>query len=511
MLSFLLLACAAAAALATVWASARRRAGLARAGGAGGAATLSEWAVGGRRFGSVMVFVLFAGENFTTFTLLGGAGWAYDKGVAAAYSSCYAALACLVGYWYLPKIWRRAKEQRCVSQSDYLRSAYDSKMLGALVTLVGVVAMVPYLALQLKGLSIIAYETSHRRIPLEAGAVAGAVLIASYAVLGGLRGAALTSIVKDAVVIVVVLGLGVWLPYRRYGGWGAVTSAVAAQHPEHLTLWPERGYGLTWFLTTVVLCALGAHMWPHLFASFFSAKDERNLRRTLAIAPFYGVATGTTLIIGFTALLALPALGSADADLAFLRLASAELPDPILGFVGATGLLTALVPGSVLATAIATALIRDGYANLRRGASEAELATAAKRLLPVVVVVALAFALAGGQTIVGLLLAGYAIVVQILPAVLGSVLPRPPFTRQGAAAGLVVGAALAATAPFAGADWKHLRAFLPEQLAEVNVGVVALAVNLLVAALVSAWTRREGPSAPDAAESADRPTGATTV
>ena len=508
MLSLLLLAGTAAAALATAWLTARRRADPARQ---GGAATLSEWAVGGRRFGAVMVFVLFAGENLTTFTLLGGAGWSYDKGVASAYSSCYAALACLASYWYLPKIWRHAKERRCVSQSDYLRSAYDSKTLGALVTLVGVVAMVPYLALQLKGLSIIAYETSHRRIPLEAGAVAGAALIAAYAVLGGLRGAALTSIVKDSVVIVVVLGLGVWLPYHLYGGWGAVTRAVAEQHPDHLALLPERGYGLTWFLTTVVLCSLGAHMWPHLFVSFFSAKDERNVRRTLTIAPFYGIATGTTLVIGFTALIALPPLGKGNEDLAFLRLAAAELPDPVLGLVGATGLLTALVPGSVLATAIATSLARDGYANLRPGASETELATAAKRLLPVVVVVALAFALAGGQTIVGLLLAGYAIVVQVFPAVLGSVLPRSPFTRHGVIAGLAVGAAFAATAPFVGVDWRHLRAFLPEQAAEINVGILALAANLVAAAVVSALTRSKKRPAPSSAATEDEPIRATAV
>ncbi|EFV12994.1 hypothetical protein HMPREF9336_02153 [Segniliparus rugosus ATCC BAA-974] len=492
-----MLAATAAAALGAVWLAARRR-----------AKDLSEWAVGGRSFGAVMVFVLFAGENFTTFTLLGAAGWAYDKGVAAVYSSCYAPLACVLSYWYLPKIWRYAKEHRSVSQSDYLRSAYRSKALGVIVTLVGVVAMVPYLALQLKGLAIIAHETSHQRISIEAGTIAGAALIAAYAVLGGLRGAALTSIVKDFVVIVVVLGVGVWLPYRLYGGWGGVTRAVASTHPEHLALWPDRGYGPVWFSTTVLLCALGAHMWPHLFASFFSAKDERNLRRTLATAPFYGIALVTTMVIGFTALVSLPPLGKGNEDLAFLRLAAAELPDPALGFVGATGLLTALIPGSVLATAIAASLARDGYANLRPDASEAGLARAAKWLLPVAVAFAAVFALAGGKTIVGLLLAGYAIVVQVFPAVLSSVLPRSPLTREGVVAGLLLGSALATAAPFVGGDWQHLRAFLPEQLAEVNVGVLALAANVLVAVAVSAWTRARRPPEPAVAEQTEaiRPT-----
>jgi SSS family solute:Na+ symporter len=483
MISLAMLFGTAAAALAAVWLAARRR-----------AKELSEWAVGSRSFGAVMVFVLFAGENFTTFTLLGGAGWAYDKGVAATYTWCYTPLACLVSYWYLPKIWRYAKAHRAVSQSDYLRLRYDSKTLGVLITLVGVVAMTPYLALQLKGLAIIAHEASRQQIPVGAGVIAGAALVAVYAVLGGLRGAALTSIVKDVAVVIVVLGVGVWLPYHLYGGPGPITRIVADQNPEHMVLGPDRGYGPAWFISTVLLCGLGAHMWPHLFASFFSARSEANLRRTLAAAPFYAVALATTLTIGFAALVALPPLGKGNEDLAFLRLVAAVLPDSVLGFVGAAGLLTALVPGAVLATTIATSLTRDGYANLRPEASESELARAAKWLLPIVVAVAAVFAFSGGQTIVGLLLAGYSIVAQAFPAVVGSVLPRNPFTLEGVVAGLVVGTALAIAAPFVGIDWRHCTAFLPEQLAEVNVGLVALTVNLLVATLVSLWTRKPRPT-----------------
>src|SRR5215212_9651781 len=114
--------------------------------------SLEQWSVGGRGFGAIFVFLLMAGEIYTTFTFLGGSGWAYGKGGPAFYILSYGCLAYILSYWMLPAIWRYAKEHRLVSQSDFFVSKYRSPNLGVLVSLVTVVAMVPYLALQFKGL-----------------------------------------------------------------------------------------------------------------------------------------------------------------------------------------------------------------------------------------------------------------------------------------------------------------------------------------------------------------------
>lgn len=114
---------------------------------------LEQWTVGGRGFGTIFVFVLLAGEIYTTFTFLGGSGFAYGRGAPAFYILCYGTLAYVLSYFLLPPIWRYAKDNRLYSQSDFFVSKYDSPTLGVIVALVDIVALIPYLVLQFKGLA----------------------------------------------------------------------------------------------------------------------------------------------------------------------------------------------------------------------------------------------------------------------------------------------------------------------------------------------------------------------
>src|SRR5690348_355752 len=130
----------------------------------GHAMTLEQWSVAGGGFGSVLVFVLMAGELYTTFTFLGGSGWAYGKGGPALYILCYLTLGYTLSYFLLPAIWRYAQGRRLVSQADYFVAKYESRALGVLVAVVSVAALIPYLVLQLKGLGIIVSEASYGTI-----------------------------------------------------------------------------------------------------------------------------------------------------------------------------------------------------------------------------------------------------------------------------------------------------------------------------------------------------------
>src|SRR4051794_15875972 len=126
--------------------------------------SLEQWSVGGRGFGTIFVFLLMAGEIYTTFTFLGGSGWAYGKGGPTYYILGYGCLAYIMSYWLLPAIWKYAKEKKLMSQSDFFVSKYKSPALGVFVSIVGVVALIPYLVLQLKGLGIIVSEASYGSI-----------------------------------------------------------------------------------------------------------------------------------------------------------------------------------------------------------------------------------------------------------------------------------------------------------------------------------------------------------
>src|SRR5579875_1155180 len=105
---------------------------------------LEQWSVGGRGFGILFVFLLLAGEIYTTFTFLGGSGWAYGTGGPAVYILAYGAVAYMLSYFMLPPIWRYAKEHKLISQPDYFNKRFNSRWMGILVSVVGVVAIIPY-------------------------------------------------------------------------------------------------------------------------------------------------------------------------------------------------------------------------------------------------------------------------------------------------------------------------------------------------------------------------------
>ena len=148
---------------------------------------LEQWSVGGRGFGTLFVFLLMAGEIYTTFTFLGGSGWAYGKGAPAFYILCYCPLAYVMSYFLLPPVWRYAKEHALVSQADFFVSKYRSPALGIVVSVVSVAAIVPYLVLQLRGLGIIVAETSYGAVSAEAAVWIGSAVLVTYVVISGVR------------------------------------------------------------------------------------------------------------------------------------------------------------------------------------------------------------------------------------------------------------------------------------------------------------------------------------
>src|SRR3954447_1172251 len=141
---------------------------------------LEQWSVGARGFGTIFVFLLMAGEIYSTFTFLGGAGLVYGSGGAAYYILGYGTLGYILSYYLLPAVWRYATPRRLVSQADVFVSKYDSRALGVIVSVVAVAAMIPYLALQLKGLGIIVSQTSYGAISSTAAIWIGAVALSLY-------------------------------------------------------------------------------------------------------------------------------------------------------------------------------------------------------------------------------------------------------------------------------------------------------------------------------------------
>ena len=247
---------------------------------------LEQWAVGGRGFGWVFVFLLLAGEIYTTFTFLGGSGFSYGLGAPAYYILAYGSLAYVIAYFLLPPIWSYARQHGLHSQPDFFARKYESPTLGVLVSVVDLVALIPYLVLQLTGLGIIVTAASYGAIPKTAAIWIGAAIVTVYVMVSGIRGSAYTAVAKDILILGVVLFLGIYLPVHLYGGIGAMFEKINAAKPGFL-VFPASGQSVAWFVSTVILTALGFFMWPHSFAASYSARDARVFRRNAIMLPIY--------------------------------------------------------------------------------------------------------------------------------------------------------------------------------------------------------------------------------
>jgi SSS family solute:Na+ symporter len=475
---------------------------------------LEQWTAGGRGFGAIFVFLLMAGEIYSTFTFLGGAGLVYGSGGAAYYILGYGTLAYILSYWLLPAVWRYCTPRKLLSQADFFVAKYDSRSLGVIVSVVAVAAMIPYLALQLKGLGIIVSSTSSGTISATAAVWIGALVLSLYVVASGIHGSAWTAAIKDVLTLSVVVFIGLYLPIHYFGSIGAMFHQVQDAKPGFAALKGDQ-LSPVWFSSTVLLTALGFYMWPHTFGSALTARNEDVFRRNAIFMPLYQLLIAFVLLVGFVAVLRLPGLGESETDLALLGISQRAFPDWFVGLIGSAGMLCALVPGSMLLIASATIVARNVYRGLNPHASDATVTTLTKLLVPVVALGAVAFVFAGGQTIVTLLLLGYALVTQLFPALLWS-LVRPGFvTRPGAIAGIVVGVGVVAAMTFSGATpgssttLDALVGGLPAWLADLNLGVVALGVNVVVTAAVSAGTRGSAP-VDDRRVAADEPRFART-
>jgi SSS family solute:Na+ symporter len=435
---------------------------------------LEQWTVGGRGFGVVLIFLLMAGEYYTTFSVLGASGWAYSRGGPTLYILAYVSLSAVVSFFILPPIWELGRKYKLQTQSDFFSMRYGNKYLAAFVCVVSVTFLIPYLQLQITGLGIIVNVVSFDGIGRTPAMAISVVLLAAFVLASGVRAVAWISVLKDVLMVVTAVSIGIAIPRIYYGGIGPMFAALAHARPAHLTMpGATANLGHSWYITTVLLTSLGGYMWPHAFGAAFTAKSSDTLRRNAVVLPLYTLTLAFIFFVGFTAVLAVP--GLPDGDLSLLTIVRQSFPAWFLGVVGGAGALTAIVPAAILiltaATLFAKNLCRPIFAP---SMTDDQVAKLARVMVVVLSAISLYLAAHSSTTIVSLLLLGYAGIAQFFPGVvLGLYWNR--VTMPGVFAGMIAGVATVAFLilthqdPFFG--W--------------SAGFVALCINFLITAILS--------------------------
>lgn len=433
------------------------------------ASDLSEWTVGGRRFGLITTWFLQAGEVFSTFTFLGLAGLASTGGAAAIYALAFIPMQHLVLYFVAPRIWAIGRKHGYVSQSDLLAGQYQSKALGIIVAIVGFVFLLPLLQLQINGLGLIVQLATGDHSSGMASMIIATVVLVAFVLWAGVHGVAKVSYFKDAMMIIMLIVAGIAISLHFTGGLGNIYAQLAAKLPDALTIHAGK-FDAVWFLSNFAIGLIGAGFaaFPYAWPGILSARDVRVLRRNYISQPIYGVCVAIPITIGFIGMLVLDQHSKGNG--ALLNLAREAMPEWALGLLAVAGVATAMVPTGLLLIAMASMVIR----NLAPDSSPRGEFWMRQALVVGTAVVALLLAVGRPDALANLALLSYNGLSQLAPVIIGALSLNGPWLRtRSVLAGFVVGGATVVYLTFGGIH-----------LGTISIGLVALMINLTVLTLV---------------------------
>jgi SSS family solute:Na+ symporter len=440
-----------------------------------------QYIVGGRSFGTVFLWVLLAGEIYTSFTFLGVAGWSYGMGAPVYYILAYGTCAFVISYFLAPAIWRVGKERGLLTGPDFFETQYRSRTLGVLVAVCQFLLVVPYVTLQLSGLQILFRIAGYGAYDATVSVAVAFMLLALFVFTAGLRGTAWASVVKDVFVLGAAIFAGLAIPIRFFGSPSAMLDRMVALHPQMLTLAPGiASHGTIWYVSTVLLTAIGFYMGPHSINAIYSARSGDTLRRNAVLLPLYQVVLVLMIFAGFSALLIVPGLKGTAVDQSFLLVVQRYYPAWIVGLVVAAGALAALIPATALLLGAASIFTKNVLGDALGIATGDAARTLATRLCVIVVaLLALGLWLTAQKTIVEFLLIYYNGITQFAPGVIAAFIWRR-VTAWGVGAGIAAGFAVAIPLTY-----------LNLSPLGINPGFLALLANVAVLVTVSIVTRTE--------------------
>ena len=406
--------------------------------------SVQGYVAGDRDFGLLVMYFVTGASVFSAFAFLGGPGWAYSRGAAAFYILSYGALGMAPWYAIGPKAAALGRRFGFVTQAQLLTGRFPSRGLSALMAVLTLAAFVPYVTIQIRGAGIVIEAVTDGRIPLWTGAALAYGVVMVYVLASGVSAVGWTNTFQGVFMLAIAWTLGLYLPYKLYGGTGPMFEQILANRPELLSLPGLDSVGNPWswgaYSTSILASAIGFTMLPHLFMKAFTARDDRTIRRTVVLFPTFQLFLIPVFLIGFAGIMFPQAPDQPDVVLPFLILRT-DLPALVVGLFCAGALSASMSTGDALLHAGASVAVEDGVQPFRT------LSDKSRRVLMRVLVVAVGAAAYGlalneNSSLVELLLASYGIVCQFMPAMLAAMYWRRA-TTAGVASGLVSGAVAA--------------------------------------------------------------------
>ena len=377
---------------------------------------LNEWGLAGRRFGTWLTWFLVGGDIYTAYTFIAVPAAMFGTGSAGFFAFAYTTLVFPVLFIFGPRLWAVCKRHGYITAADFVRGRFDSNELALATAFTGILATMPYVALQLVGLrTVIAAMGIKGDWPV----IIAFVVLAAYTFQSGLRAPALTAIIKDIAIYVTVLVAIIYIPIKL-GGFGHIFGAaqthLAKATPPATTV-PGLDASYETYATLALGSAFALFLYPHALTGALSAKSGNTIRRNATLLSVYSLALGAIAIMGYMAIAA--GLKPSNPNFAVPDLFIKYFPPWFQGFGFAAIGVGALVPAAIMSIAASNLFSRNIWtAYLRPQASDREQTLVAKIASLVVKGGALCFALFVSTTsAIDLQLLGGVWILQTLPAV----------------------------------------------------------------------------------------------
>src|ERR687886_1408767 len=405
---------------------------------------LHEWGLAGRRFGTIVTWFLLGGDLYTAYTFVAVPAAVFGQGAPGLFALPYTIIVYPFVFAIMPRLWSVARRHHYITGADFIRGRYDSHWLALAVAFTGILATMPYIALQLVGIQVV---LAGMGIQGDAPLVIAFVILAAYTYFSGLRAPAMIALVKDVIIYITVIAAVVVIPLKL-GGLGNIFAAVPQQK---LLLSPGQ---FSAYSTLALGSALALFMYPHSVTGVLSSNSRVAIKRNAAMLPAYSFLLGLIGLLGYMGLAAgIQPRAPYGAPWGVPRLFLQMFPSWFVGFAFAAIAIGALVPASIMSIAAANLFTRNVYREyLRPNASPQDESNMAKLVSLIVKAGALFFIVfLPLQYAINLQLLGGGWVIQILPALVIGVYTRwlhrlAPLA--GWAVGMISGTLMAASQGF---------------------------------------------------------------
>ena len=471
--------------------------------------SLDEWGLGGRSFGTWVTWFLLGGDLYTAYTFIAVPAAMFALGsVNGFFAVPYTIVLYPIIFIFMSRLWSVSHRHGFVTTADFVGGRYGSRGLSLVIAVTGILATMPYIALQLVGIQAV----------LEVAGVGGSgviaqdlplfiafAVLAAYTYSSGLRAPAVIAFVKDALIYLVIIVAVIYIP-SKVGGWDHIFAAA-----QHKMITPNKVTGKVpgayippatqyWAYATLALgSALALFMYPHSITATLSSKSRNTIRRNSAILPAYSFVLGLLALLGWVAIAAgtkpIGLDGKVNPQLVVPQLFEDMFPSWFAGVAFAAIAIGALVPAAIMAISAANLFTRNIYREwYRPSATPAQEAKVGKIVSLVVKFVALVFVLTmDKQNAINFQLLGGIWILQTFPAIVFGLYTRW-FHRWALIAGWAIGmlygtvAAYNVVKPTPGGGSQHFAgsvAMIPGLAQMGYIALIAFVINVILAVVLT--------------------------